>query len=255
MNESDFLFNSNNEFFITTVDYYLYQYWVDECDPRTKTYLLVSGGPKLLLIFMSIWLLFVTKIGPNLMANRKAFELRKTMFVYNIFMVISNAYFFVLSIQWLNYGKRLFEFEFPPRSDTSKETLLVIDQTVVYVYTKFIDLLDTIFFVLRKKNSQITFLHLYHHLMVPILGWVTLKLAPTVQPIAVFAILNTLVHVIMYSYYALAAFGPKIQKYLWWKKYITIVQLIQFALLITYGVFSAYLTSGWPKGLYWIGIY
>jgi elongation of very long chain fatty acids protein 4 len=59
--------------------------------------------------------------------------------------------------------------------------------------------------------------------------------------------------VIMYSYYALAAFGPKIQKYLWWKKYITIAQLIQFGLFCTFGLLSAF-TSGWPKGLYWIGL-
>jgi len=89
--------------------------------------------------------------------------------------------------------------------------------------------------------------------VVPLLGWATIKLAPTVPPIAVFAILNTMVHVIMYSYYALSAFGPRIQKYLWWKKYITIIQLIQFGLFITYGIFSAFLSSGYPPALYWTG--
>ncbi|GFW72120.1 hypothetical protein TNCV_4790071 [Trichonephila clavipes] len=28
---------------------------------------------------------------------------------------------------------------------------------------KFIDLLDTVFFVLRKKQAQVTFLHVFHH--------------------------------------------------------------------------------------------
>lgn len=27
------------------------------------------------------------------------------------------------------------------------------------------DLLDTVFFILRKKNNQVTFLHIYHHTM------------------------------------------------------------------------------------------
>ncbi len=39
----------------------------------------------------------------------------------------------------------------------------------------------------------------------------------------------------MYSYYALAAFGPEIQKYLWWKRYITQIQLLQFAIIGLYG--------------------
>lgn len=40
------------------------------------------------------------------------------------------------------------------------------------------------------------------------------------------ALLNCVVHVIMYSYYALSAMGPAYQKYLWWKKYMTTIQLV-----------------------------
>lgn len=40
----------------------------------------------------------------------------------------------------------------------------------------------------------------------------------------------------MYSYYTLASFGPAMQKYLWWKKYITQLQLLQFAACGTYGI-------------------
>lgn len=36
-----------------------------------------------------------------------------------------------------------------------------------------------------------------------------------------FGLLNTFVHIIMYTYYMLAAMGPEMQKYLWWKKYLT----------------------------------
>ena len=38
--------------------------------------------------------------------------------------------------------------------------------------------------------------------------------------------MNSFIHVIMYSYYGLAAFGPWIQKYLWWKRYLTMLQLV-----------------------------
>lgn len=32
----------------------------------------------------------------------------------------------------------------------------------------------------------------------------------------------------MYMYYGLAALGPEVQRYLWWKKYITKMQLVIF---------------------------
>jgi elongation of very long chain fatty acids protein 7 len=43
-----------------------------------------------------------------------------------------------------------------------------------------------------------------------------------------FGFLNTGVHVVMYTYYMLAAMGPEMQKYLWWKKYLTVFQMVQF---------------------------
>lgn len=40
------------------------------------------------------------------------------------------------------------------------------------------------------------------------------------------AMVNSVVHVIMYFYYGLSAAGPRFQKYLWWKKYMTAIQLV-----------------------------
>ena len=39
----------------------------------------------------------------------------------------------------------------------------------------------------------------------------------------------------MYLYYFLAAMGPSLQPYLWWKKYITQLQLVQFVIVIIHG--------------------
>ena len=38
--------------------------------------------------------------------------------------------------------------------------------------------------------------------------------------------INCLIHIIMYSYYALSALGPWIRPYLWWKRHITHLQLV-----------------------------
>jgi hypothetical protein len=38
--------------------------------------------------------------------------------------------------------------------------------------------------------------------------------------------INSGIHALMYIYYALAALGPSMQKYLWWKKHMTTLQLV-----------------------------
>lgn len=41
-----------------------------------------------------------------------------------------------------------------------------------------------------------------------------------------FGLLNTFVHIVMYSYYLFAALGPQFQRFLWWKKYLTALQMV-----------------------------
>lgn len=96
----------------------------------------------------------------------------------------------------------------------------------IYFLAKLTELLDTVFFVLRKKDSQISFLHLYHHTVMPLISWGCTKYFPGGHGTFI-GVVNSFVHIIMYSYYMMAAMGPKYQKYLWWKKYITTLQLVK----------------------------
>src|SRR5947209_6607791 len=114
------------------------------------------------------------------------------------------------------------------------------------------DWLDTIFFCLRKKFSHISLLHMYHHISVPIFGWLLLKINPFIPGLFLFAVMNTFIHFVMYSYYFLAAFGPEIQKYLWWKRYITQLQLAQFLVLGAYGFVFIFLQRGYP--VFWLSV-
>uniref|UniRef100_T1GJU9 Uncharacterized protein n=1 Tax=Megaselia scalaris TaxID=36166 RepID=T1GJU9_MEGSC len=43
-----------------------------------------------------------------------------------------------------------------------------------------------------------------------------------------FGLLNTFVHIVMYTYYMFSAMGPQYQKYLWWKKYLTSFQMMLY---------------------------
>ena len=44
---------------------------------------------------------------------------------------------------------------------------------------------------------------------------------------------NCFVHVMMYAYYGLSAIGPQMRPYLWWKRYITRIQLVSFRGMFT----------------------
>lgn len=116
----------------------------------------------------------------------------------------------------------------------------------VYYLSKLTEFADTIFFVLKKKKSQQTWLHLYHHSLTPLEAWILVKFlsgefdsdaGPAINwnwksiliagGNATFPnILNNFVHVCMYFYYMMSAMGPQYQKYLWWKKYMTELQIV-----------------------------
>ena len=49
---------------------------------------------------------------------------------------------------------------------------------------------------------------------------------------------NSFVHISMYTYYCLAALGPHMQKYLWWKKYLTTLQLVSCLFLSFFQLFG-----------------
>ncbi|GFO10776.1 elongation of very long chain fatty acids protein [Plakobranchus ocellatus] len=60
----------------------------------------------------------------------------------------------------------------------------------------------------------------------------------------------------MYSYYGLSALGPHMQKYLWWKKHLTKLQLIQFVcMLIIMGKNITCDDPNFPQFLNYIGVF
>merc|ERR1711976_420195 len=80
-----------------------------------------------------------------------------------------------------------------------------------------------------------TNLHVIHHTIMPAACWWGVKFTPGGHG-TFFGLLNTFVHAIMYSYYLVAAMGPQYQKYLWWKKYLTTMQMVQFVLVFLHTV-------------------
>ena len=93
-----------------------------------------------------------------------------------------------------------------------------------YYFSKFLEMLDSVFFIVRKKENQLTFLHVYHHSTMFCLWWIGVKYVAGGSSF-LGAMFNCFVHVMMYGYYFVAALGPAYKKFLWWKKYLTIIQV------------------------------
>lgn len=237
------LHNTTNTSQSALAQYYDYLF-IELADPRTNDWWLV-GNPLPPICIMVSYLYFVLKIGPNYMKNRKPYDLKNVLLVYNIVQVIISTWLFqeALDGAWLaNYSWKCEPVDF----SNSPEALRVARGCYVYFIAKLTELLDTVFFVLRKKDNQITFLHMYHHTVMPMISWGCVKYYPGGHGTFI-GFINSFVHIIMYSYYLLAACGPQYQKYLWWKKYITTLQLGQFCIAFVHSFQLLFYDCNYPR--------
>ncbi|XP_052738383.1 elongation of very long chain fatty acids protein 7-like isoform X1 [Bicyclus anynana] len=178
-------------------------------------------------ILISYWL-FVLKLGPLYMKSKQPFHVTKCLTAYNIFQVLFSLYTTTLAVDFLlTYS--LFPSICP--GDPIELRVVLTKGSYTYLIAKISELVDTVFFVLKKNYHQITFLHVYHHSINIFVTWIAIKI-DSVNPSGAFlAAANGIVHIIMYTYYGLSTF-PSMTKHLWWKKYITTLQLIQFGVIM-----------------------
>jgi len=112
-------------------------------------------------------------------------------------------------------------------------------------YTKVLELLDTVFLVLRKK--PVITLHWYHHSTVLLFTWASHVYAQTNVHI-VFTTMNYIVHVLMYAYYAAAAVGV----FFPFPQILTVLQITQMVI----GAIAAYQAGVCPEHelMWWAGV-
>ncbi|XP_046492413.1 very long chain fatty acid elongase AAEL008004 [Neodiprion pinetum] len=210
-----------------------YYYYNDKiADSRTNDWWLIST-PLPVMIIIASYLYFVLSCGPRYMRNTKPYFLRTFLTWYNIFQIIYNTWIIykLITAGWLTHltvGCEPIDYSLDP---------MAVQQAEVTWWTmilKIIDLSETAVFVLRKKDRQISFLHLYHHVTTVLIIWISVKYfagGMCTFPIMV----NSMVHVIMYTYYMLTARGPRLRKIMSFiKPYITIIQMIQFCVLLVH---------------------
>ncbi|XP_065212872.1 very long chain fatty acid elongase 7-like [Planococcus citri] len=210
--------------------------WLDEldeifdnmADEKTASWPFMQSARTVILIALC-YILIVTSIGPKLMENRKPYNLKGIIIVYNTFQVVACTILFawvILSGPTLGCVPLSVT-----RAEENLDTARICWWTLLL---KLAELLETVFFVMRKKQNQVSALHVYHHVSTFFCTWGCTKIFPS-KMVTLPIMLNCFVHMLMYTYYLLSAFGPSIQdKISKWKKYLTIIQMVQFCILLVH---------------------
>ncbi|KAF9422345.1 hypothetical protein HW555_001935 [Spodoptera exigua] len=142
-------------------------------DQRVKDWALMTS-PKPLAAIIVTYLVTIKLILPAYMRNRRPYELRSLIKWYNVLQIISNAVvtWGIMTSGWTttyHFGCMLPDYSMNP------EALRMLRFLWWTIMLKLLELFETAFFILRKKDRQASFLHVYHHVSTLIIVWSALK--------------------------------------------------------------------------------
>lgn len=205
--------------------------WLVEQQTSDEPFKNVSWIPP---IVFTVLYLFMVFVGRKWMDSRNEFKIKPYIFTYNLYQCLLNVWCVagachevatnpIFTGIWGNYsvkGPASFRISF-----------------LIWVHynNKYVELLDTVWMVLRKKNNQISFLHCYHHVLL-IWAWFLVCKIDTGGDCYFGATVNSFIHIIMYGYYTMALLGISCP----WKKWITTCQMIQFCVCFTHSCYVVY---------------
>lgn len=174
--------------------------------------------------------------GRKIMHTREPFGLKTYMIVYNLYQTILNAWWCYAVVRQVNhdYGGRWFESiaAAPDRRAAGFNLGFII---WIHYNNKMVEMLDTVFMVLRKKEKQVSFLHVYHHVLI-LWAWFTVCHFGAGGASYFGGLMNSGIHVCMYSYYLLRLLNIPCP----WKSHLTKAQLLQFCICMVHSWYNLY---------------
>lgn len=188
-------------------------------DPRTSGLPLVNQYTG-----FGISLLYTVSVygGYTLMRNRKRWSLGWFVPAHNLFLCVLSMYMFVetcLAVYNLYDNPVCTPMDY---LDTRLSNVLY-----VHYLSKIYEIVDTFMIIVKKKDRQLSFLHVYHHAVMVFPVWNTAILLHPGGASYFACAINSFVHVWMYLYYGLASVGMGfLVKPI--KPWLTTMQITQF---------------------------
>lgn len=198
---------------------------------------IVHDYPWLPAFVIPIYLL-VVYYGPKIMANREPFRIKGILKAYNFFLsFVSLCMCLGMAIPVVIFLKSRGFYELVCMPEGELYYGFAFFCIWLFALSKYLELFDTVALILEKK--EIIFLHWYHHATVLAYTWFSLVILT--PPGAIFAVVNTFVHTIMYWYYYLSATGYRAP----WARMVTLIQLIQMVVgIATSSAWTYFYLSG-----------
>ncbi|XP_034479811.1 elongation of very long chain fatty acids protein AAEL008004 [Drosophila innubila] len=196
--------------------------------------------PWFMIAVLVLYLIFVLRIGPNFMLNRRPYELKTLIIVHNIVQVVSCVYV-VYEILHITENHIIYFWKCSALEFVGEKTKRHFKLAYFLFWLKLSELIETIIFVLRKKQNQVTKLHVFHHISTITLIYLLINHNSNGFDALFPIFLNSIIHIIMYSYYLVAAVADKsiIRALTPVKKSITVMQMGQFSLILIHAILTS----------------
>lgn len=176
--------------------------------------------------------------GRNWMSSRSAFDLRRSLFMWNVGLAVFSIFGMLSMLPNLVHAVAKYGMHYTVCHTNS---LLDPHQAVwgfIFVLSKVIEFGDTAFIVLRK--SPLVFLHWYHHVTVCIYSWYGLGHTRSAVG-GWFGAMNYTVHSAMYSYYATKAARIRVPSIV--AKIVTLLQISQMFIALYVNIMNYVLSQ------------
>ncbi|XP_053206726.1 elongation of very long chain fatty acids protein 7-like [Panonychus citri] len=231
---------------IEMIRYVFHDFWETVGSSNLSWFPTLKGGPWAILCIIGCYLYFVTNLGPRLMKNREPFELRSILLVHNIIKIILYSIVLILGSWCIDGGSKATKCELFNFDGDDLKTRITISIGLEYYLLKYFDLMDTIYFVLKKKTSQVTSAHLIHHSLMPLLFYVAYKFCPSLH-LGLIPIVNSFIHFLTATYHIICTIDPS-RKHIYrnWARYLFHLQMIQFVFFIIIFLNMVYLMEDCP---------
>ncbi|KAF8371076.1 elo-9 [Pristionchus pacificus] len=171
-------------------------------------------------IYVSVFYVLAVQIVQRAMESRKAFELKLPLIIWNSALAVFSL------VGTIRMGEEfLHVITTRPLVDSISYAYDPHQPAAFWAFcfsiSKFFELGDTMFVLLRKK--PLIFLHWYHHAVVLVYAWHCTK--EIVAGARWYVFMNYAVHTLMYAYYTVSAAGFRLPRLL--SMVITSLQTIQ----------------------------